>query len=95
MDKDKEAHKVAGVPYHVPLFFTVLSMRGKEFHRVQSVGKIVSAHEEGIEIMIEFPLQPGNVLQWDDRHKPGTLHTAMVKWSLEEGGLYRGGLKFL
>jgi len=95
MNKDKGTHGHEGVPYNVPLFFTVLSMQGHKFQRVHSVGTITDACEGGIEIMIDFPVQPGHVLQWDDRHKPGTLHTAIVKWSLEEEGLYRGGLKFL
>lgn len=97
MDKDEGMYHVpGGVPYNVPLFFTVLSMKGRTFHRVHSVGTITDACEDGIEIMIESPVQPGNVLQWDDRHKPGTLHTAIVRWTLEdEGGFYRSGLKFL
>ncbi len=95
MDKDEETHGQEGVPYHVPLFFTVLSMQGQRFQRVYSVGTIIDTCESGIEIMIDYPIQPGNVLQWDDIHKPGTLHTAIVKWSMKEEELYRGGLKFL
>jgi hypothetical protein len=95
MDKDKGMHRPEGIPYNVPLFFTVLSMRGHSFQRVHSIGTITDACKSGIEIIIDFPVQPGHVLQWDDIHKPGTLHTAIVKWSVEEEGLYRGGLKFL
>ncbi len=95
MDKDEEMHGQEGIHSHVPLFFTVLSMQGHKFQRVYSVGTIIDACESGLEIMIDYPIQPGNVLQWDDIHKPGTLHTAIVKWSMKEEELYRSGLKFL
>ncbi len=95
MDKDEKKRGHKGVPYNARLYFTVLSMRGQMFQRVQSNGSIIAVCEDGIEIVIDFPVQPGHVLQWDDRHRPGTLHTGIVKWSLEEEGHYRGGLKFL
>jgi len=96
MSKDKnKKHRLEEIPYHVPLYFTVLSMEGRSFRRVKSVGRIIDACKDGIELVIEFPVQPGHVLQWDDIHMLGTLHTAMVKWSMKEDDLYRCGLKFL
>ncbi len=96
MDKDKKKRGYKGIPSDARIYFTVLSMREQKFQRVRSVGTIVDVCEGGIEIVVDFPVQPGHVLQWDDRHKAGTLHTAIVKWSMqEETGRYRGGLKFL
>ena len=95
MDKDKERRKREKVSCCVPLPFTILSMRGSEFQRTQSIGTIVDTCESGVEILIDFPLMPGHVLQWDDIHRPGRLHIAVVRWSLEQDGAYRSGLMFI
>ncbi len=83
------------VPYQSPFNFTVLSMDGSEFQRIQSTGTIMDVFKDGMEIMTEYPVQPGQVLQWDDRHKPNWLHIALVKWSQKEDDRYRAGLTFL
>ena len=95
MDEDNERRKQNRVSCHVPLPFTILSMNGREFQRTQSIGTIVDVCEEGVEVLVDFPLLPGHVLHWDDIHRPGRLHIAVVKWSMEHGDMYRGGLMFI
>jgi len=95
MDKYEKKREHQRVLYNAPLHFTVLSMRGPVFRRIHSTGMIINASKAGVGISTEFPLQPGQVLHWDDSHRQKRLHIAMVKWSMEEAGLYRGGLTFL
>lgn len=95
MEHQKEKRKHQRVPCLSPFNFTVLSMLGSEFRRIQSTGTIRDVSKDGIEIITEFPLQPGQVLQWDDRHKRNRLHIALVKWSQKQGDFYRAGLLFL
>ena len=69
-------------------------MQGSEFRRSQSTGTIRDVSKYGIEIITEFALQPGQVLQWDDRHKQNRLHIALVKWSQRQSHLYKVGVQF-
>jgi hypothetical protein len=70
-------------------------MRGNDFHRVGTSGMFINSSKTGAEVMTMFPLQPGQVLQWDDRHNQNKLHMALVKWSQETGDHYEAGLMFL
>ena len=92
-DKDKPTEE--RFPCQYPFCFTVLSMKGSEFQRIYSTGTIVDVSETGVEVITEFPLRPGQVLQWDDRHRQSRLHMALVKWSLQQSGHHRAGLKFI
>ncbi len=73
----------------------VLSMKGYDFQRIQSSGTLINASIAGAKVVTPFPLQPGQVMQWDDSHRQNKLHIALVKWSTEREGLYRAGLMFL
>jgi len=95
MENNKDKHTEEKVHYPCPFCFTVLSMQGSEFRRIHSAGTIIDASKTGVEVMTEFPLQPGQVLQWDDRHKQNRLHIALVKWSREQDDHYRAGLLFI
>lgn len=75
--------------------FVVLSMHGPDFHRIESSGTFINASRAGLEIVTMFPLQPGQVLQWDDMHDQNKLHMALVKWAQESGDHYKAGLMFL
>ncbi len=94
MEHQKEKRKHQRVPYQAPCNFTVLSMQGSKFLRTQACGTIRDVSKEGIGIITEFPLQPGQVLQWDDRHKRNRLHIALIKWSQRQGDLYGSGSQF-
>ena len=91
--EEKRQHE--RVPCKFPYNFVVLSMHGCDFHRVESSGMFINASKAGAEIVTMFPLQPGQVLQWDDRLDQSKLHMALVKWSEETGDHYRAGLMFL
>jgi hypothetical protein len=95
MEHDKDKRTEERVPYKCPVCFTVLSMRGSEFQRIRSMGTIVDASKTGVELMTPFPLQPGQVLHWDDRHRESRLHIALVKWSRKRGDHYNAGLMFI
>ncbi len=95
MEHYKEKRKSKRVPYQTPFFFTVISMHGSEFQRIQSDGTIMDVSKDGVGIATAFPLEPGQVLHWDDRHKHNRLHIGLVKWSQRQGSLYRAGLLFL
>jgi hypothetical protein len=95
MEKDKEKRAHERLPYESAVHFTVLMMQGSEFRRVHATGAITDVSKAGIEILTEFPLQPGQVLQWDDRHKQKQLHIALVKWSQKQDDLFKAGLMFI
>ncbi|MGE5300725.1 MAG: hypothetical protein ACM3MB_07140 [Acidobacteriota bacterium] len=55
----------------------------------------MDASSAGIGILADFPLRPGDVLEWDDRHQKGKLNIALVKWSREQDARYSAGLMFI
>jgi len=95
MDRAEEKRRHKRVPYHSPIQFIVLSSETPEYQRIRSGGEIVDASSAGIGILTDFPLRPGHVLEWDDRHQKGKLHIALVKWSREHDARYRAGLMFI
>ena len=95
MEMHTEKRSFARVPYEAPLNFIILLTQGSDFQKIQSTGNIIDASEAGIGIMTEFPLEPGYVLEWDDKHQKGKLHIALVKWSQQQSNLYRAGLFFV
>ncbi len=74
-----------------PVEFTVLETEVAQFRRIAAEGRLINASDAGIGIMTAFPLSPGHVLEWTDRHQKGKLHIAMVKWSRSHDGQYRAG----
>jgi hypothetical protein len=95
MERDKEPLKQEKDLSRDLFHFILLSMQGAEFRRIESTGTIIDVCQTGVEIMTELPLHPGHILQWEDKHKPGSLHIAIVKWSVEQEGVYRGGLEII
>jgi hypothetical protein len=81
------------VPCHRPLQFIVLSKNGFQFKRNTCEGTIVDTSKTGVRILIDFPLHPGDFLLWDDSHRPGAVHVAIVKWAKKEDTVYNVGLK--
>lgn len=79
----------------IPLEFTILFTHYSEFKRVSATGKTVDQSPAGIGLVTDFPLEPGHVLEWDDLHKKGNLHIAMVKWARQFDNSYRAGLVFI
>lgn len=78
-----------------PLDFTVLPLHEEQRQNVRSTGRIVDCSQAGIGLVTGFPLEPGHVLQWEDRRRKGGLHLALVKWSLQREGHTRAGLQFI
>ena len=78
--------------YEAPLDFTVLLTQFSELKRIATSGRTVDKSPAGIGIVTEFPLEAGHVLQWDDEHKRGNLHMAVVKWAQKIDNRYRAGL---
>jgi hypothetical protein len=95
MSAFEQKRKTERVAYRSSLQFTVLPSETSEFERVRTNGEIIDASEAGVCIITEFPLKPGHVLEWDDKHQRGKLHIALVKWSREQGEYYRAGLMFI
>ena len=83
------------LPCQVPLNFTILPTQESDSQKIQSTGSIIDVSKAGIGLVSEFPLEPGHVLEWDDKHQKGKLHIAMVKWSQQLGRYYRSGLLFI
>lgn len=95
MSTYKEKRKHAREPYNISFDLTVLLTESTEFQRLAATGKAVDKSPAGLGIITDFPLEPGHVLEWDDQHKKGTLHIAMVKWALQIENYYRAGLIFI
>ncbi len=95
MQSFKHKRKTERIAYNALLQFIVLSAETTEFQRVRSNGRIIDASEAGVGIITEFPLKPGHVLEWEDKHQKGKLHIALVKWSREQGDHHRAGLMFI
>ncbi len=82
-------------PYSSLLHFTVLSAQPSEHQRIKSEGQIIDVSKSGVGLVTDLPLEPGHVLMWEDNHKKGSLHIAMVRWSKEQDSRYRVGLMFI
>ena len=80
------------VPDNTDIDFLVLSTQTDTFQRIKSSGTIIDTSRVGVGILTPFPLEPGHVLEWDDRHEKGKLHLAMVKWCRRQNNSYRAGL---
>lgn len=95
MENYTEKRSFTRVPYEAPLDFIVLVTQEQDLQKIEANGKIIDASDAGIGIMTDYPLQPGHILEWDDKHQKGKLHIAMVKWSQEQTNLCRAGLLFV
>lgn len=95
MDKYPEKRKSARVSRNECVNFTVLTSKDMQYEKIRSYGTIVDASVEGIGLLSQLPLQPGYVLQWDDKHQKGNLHIALVLWSHRQGELFRAGLRII
>ncbi|MDA8431667.1 MAG: PilZ domain-containing protein [Nitrospiraceae bacterium] len=95
MDSQEEKRRHTRVPYHSPIQFIVLSSENAEFQRIEASGEIVDASSSGIGVLTCFPLVPGHVVEWDDKHQKGKLHIALVKWSMPQEDRYRAGLMII
>ncbi|MBI5103029.1 MAG: hypothetical protein HZB33_14525 [Nitrospirae bacterium] len=82
-------------PCDFSIKFTVLYMESADFKRESFAGKAIDKSSAGIGLVTDFPLEPGHVLEWDDRHQEGRLHIALVKWAQESDGQYRAGIMFI
>jgi hypothetical protein len=82
-------------PSHRLIQFVVLSKHGDEFKRNKCEGTIVDSSKTGLKILTEFPVKRGDVLLWDDIHKPEAVHIAFVRWFKKEADLYSIGLRLL
>ncbi len=77
------------------LNFIVLSLDASTLKRQEVAGNVVDASPLGIGIETEFPLQPGQILEWDDIGEKDKLKIGLVKWVRKEDDRFRAGLKFL
>ncbi|MBA4373139.1 MAG: hypothetical protein C0402_09805 [Thermodesulfovibrio sp.] len=82
-------------PYKESINFTVLFMDNSDFMREHSEGEALDASKAGMGLITTFPLEPGHVLEWDDKHQEGRLHIAMVRWAKKLNDHYRAGLIFI
>jgi hypothetical protein len=95
MEVQTEKRSFARAPYKDRLDFIVLLTKGANLQKIPSDGSIIDVSESGLGITTEFPLEPGYVLEWDDKHQKGKLHIALVKWVKQQGNLFRAGLLFI
>jgi hypothetical protein len=95
MEKEKKKRLHERVACETPLEFVALSMEESEFRRTRVSATVINTSKAGIGILTEFQLEPGHILVWDDNHKRGALHVAMVRWAEKQDEIYRGGLMLL
>ena len=95
MEQYLEKRRFTRISCDDPLDFTVLHMEISEFKRIRSKGKMIDVSEGGIGVVTAFPLQPGHVLEWQDKHDKGHLHIGLVKWSVEQNSQFRAGLAII
>lgn len=74
--------------------FLVLYLETINLKRAEAAGTILDLSPVGIGIRTEFPLQPGQILEWDDIHEK-KLNIGLVKWVRKEDDHFRAGLKLL
>ncbi|TAN40175.1 MAG: hypothetical protein EPN25_08540 [Nitrospirae bacterium] len=82
-------------PYEDSISFTVLYMQEADFRREDSSGKVIDKSSAGLGMLTGFPLEPGHILEWDDKHQEGKLHIAMVRWAIQMDDCFRVGLMFI
>ena len=95
MDNFQEQRTHPRENYSVAIDFTVLLTQSSEYKRVASSGQTVDKSPAGLGIITDFPLEAWHVLQWDDQHRKGNLHMAVVKWTQPVENRYRAGLVFI
>ncbi|MBI5640342.1 MAG: PilZ domain-containing protein [Nitrospirae bacterium] len=95
MEASSEKRMHERIKYSGSICFTILFMQSSEFKRMRSCGEILDVSRSGLGLKTEFPLDAGYILEWDDEHRKGKLHVAMVKWSQKTDDSYRAGLKFI
>jgi len=95
MGTHPERRRFTRVTYNAQLNFTILSTQDAQLQKISASGTIINASDAGIGLMTSYLLQPGHVLEWDDEHRKGFLHIALVKWAQQQEGLCRAGLMFV
>jgi hypothetical protein len=95
MDDNQARRRHTREPYTITLEFTVLLTHSSELKRIVARGRTVDKSPVGIGLITDFPLEAGHVLEWDDQHKKGNLHIALVKWARRIDNSYRAGLVFI
>jgi hypothetical protein len=95
MGNFEEQRKHPRENFTVTIDFTVLLTQSSEYKRVASSGQTIDKSPIGLGIITDFPLEAGHVLQWDDQHRKGNLHMAVVKWVQPVENRYRAGLFFI
>lgn len=93
METDRRRH--TRVSENRAVDFTVLYVESSDLKRISSAGQIVDSSPAGIGMVTAFPLEPGHVLEWDDDHRKGSLHIAIVRWSLKQDRDFRAGLMLI
>jgi len=91
MDTYNIKRKDERLPYSASLQFTVLCLQESNHQRIKTQGEIIDASKSGLGIMTGFPVEPGHVLMWNDKHQKVKLHIALVKWAKEQDSSYRAG----
>ena len=72
--------------------FRVVFTESDELKKMHTEGRIVNISNSGLGLITEYPLEPGHVLEWDDKHKKGKLHLASVRWAREHGAGFVAGV---
>ncbi len=79
------------VSHDESLELKVLFTESNELQSVNITVRIINVSPAGIGLMTDYPLEPGQVLKWADKHKAGGLHMAAVRWTQEFEGCYSAG----
>ncbi|MEK6581927.1 MAG: PilZ domain-containing protein [Nitrospirota bacterium] len=91
MQDFEKKRKFERVPYDDTIKFSVLFTEAEDLKKIDVEGKIINTSQAGIGIVTNFPLEPGHVLQWVDKHQKDKLHMASVRWSQELEDYFRAG----
>jgi hypothetical protein len=92
---DDDRRSCGRLPYRDAVQCTLLCMQLTDFRRTPISGHIVDASREGVGMETCSPIEAGNIIRWDDKHRPGDRHIALVKWACKCEDCYRGGLRFI
>jgi hypothetical protein len=98
MTKDRDNNPAAGKDIwsvNDVMEFTVLYQEDSHFRRKAVRGTILSAKKEDLVLTTGIPLEAGQLVEWDDRHKKGNLHFALVKGCTGHQKSYEVSLKLL
>ena len=86
-----ERRQIQRRPYDKETSFSVSVLELKELKKFSLKGKGINIHDAGLGIQIDYPLEPGHVLRFNNGVG---MKVGVVKWTMRLGNSYRIGITF-